>query len=119
MLGVDKRDLSAHFLRGSGDVQRHGRFAGGLRSVDLNNTPTRNAADAQRDIQRQRARRNRLHIQRAVFAKAHDRAFSKLLFELREGCLQCFCLIHMFCPFLSAHVPGRKTRFARCIYSIQ
>src|SRR4029079_9266156 len=55
----------------------------------------RPAANAQRDVEAQRARRDRLHVHALVAgAKAHDRALSVHLLDLVERRLQRLHLVH-------------------------
>ena len=64
VLGVDERHLAARLLRLRQDVQGQRRFAGGLRAVDLHDAAPGQAADAERQVQRQRAGGDGLHVQR-------------------------------------------------------
>ena len=62
VLGVDERAHAAELL-GLGDhVVDQRRLTGGLRAEDLDDAPARDAADAQREVQRQRAGRDRLDL---------------------------------------------------------
>ena len=56
VLGVDERRDAAGGLRVGDRVQGHRRLAGGLRAVDLDDAAARQAADAERDVERDRAR---------------------------------------------------------------
>ena len=72
VLGVDEGGDAAALL-GLGDhVQGEGGLAGGLRPVDLDDAPAREAADAERDVEAQRAGRDRLDVlhQRLVRSRA-------------------------------------------------
>jgi hypothetical protein len=65
------------------------RLAGGLRPEDLDDAAARAAADAERDVQRQRARGNGLDLHLgALVAHAHDGALAELALDLRERPLQ-------------------------------
>ena len=59
-----------------------GRLTGGLRPVDLDDAPLRDAADAERRVQRERARRDGLDGHLRPVAEAHDRALAKVLLDL-------------------------------------
>ena len=93
MLGIYERDLSAALLRLRHDVQRQRRLTGRLRSVDLDDSALRHAADAERCVERQRAGRNRFHVHLRTVAQTHDRALAEVLFNLGDCRLQCFFLI--------------------------
>ena len=89
VLGVDERAHAAELLGLGDDVVGQRRLARGLRAEDLDDAPARDAADAQREVERQRARGDRLHPDlRARVAHAHDRALAELALDLRERALQ-------------------------------
>ena len=90
MLGIHKRRQPARLLRLGDDLQRNRRLARRLRPKDLNHPPPRNPAHTQRRIKRDRPRRNDRNRHNRLFAaQPHDRAFAKLLFDLRERQLYC------------------------------
>jgi hypothetical protein len=112
VLGVDDRGDAALGLHRGDGVQGEGRLAAGLGAVDLDHTPPGQAADAQRDVEAQRARRDghaRLLGDAAV--EAHHRAGAVLLVERVErrveglelvgvvgglghhGCLRCLWVL--------------------------
>jgi hypothetical protein len=64
VLGVDEGADAALLLRLGDGVQRERRLARGFRPVDLDDAPARQAADAERDVEAERARRNRLDLDR-------------------------------------------------------
>ena len=71
VLGVDEAADAAALLRLGDDVQRQRRLAGGLRPVDLDDAAARQAADAERDVEPERAGRDRLDLDRLlVLARA-------------------------------------------------
>src|SRR5215216_4920830 len=78
VLGVDERADAAELL-GLGDhVVDERRLARGLRAEDLHDPAARHAADAEREVQRQRARGDRVDLDLgALVAHAHDRADRK------------------------------------------
>ena len=93
VLGVDKRSRAAQLLRLCNAVQRNRGLTGGFRSVDLNDSAARQTADAEREIQTDRASRDVFDVHAGVFAQTHDRAFAELLFDLTERSGKCFLLI--------------------------
>ena len=104
MLGVDIGAHAAELLRFGDDLQRQSRFAGRFRSIDFHHSAARHAADAERDIEAQRAGGDDLHVfDDAALAKLHDRALAELLFDLAYGEVDCFLTISVHCCLL--HVP--------------
>ena len=85
VLGVDEGRGAAELLRLGDDLQRQRGLAGGLRPVDLDHAAARQAADAERDIEAQRAGGDDLDIVAwPRIAQAHDRALAELLFDLAQ-----------------------------------
>ena len=77
MLGVNERRESAAFLRVGDDVQHERGFAGRFRPENFDDAAARDAADAQGEVQRERAGRNHVNLdQRPRVAEAHDAAFA-------------------------------------------
>ena len=73
-------------LRLGDDVLDERRLAGRFRAVDLDDAPARDAADAERDVQRDRAGRDRLDGHpRVGLAQLHDRALAELPLDLTDG----------------------------------
>ena len=62
VLGVDERAHAAELLRLGDHVVDERRLAGGLRAEDLDDAPARHAADAEREVERQRARGDRVDL---------------------------------------------------------
>ena len=89
VLGVDERADAAELLGLGDDVVDQRRLAGGLRAEDLDDAPARHAADAEREVERQRARRDRVdpHL-RALVAHPHDGALAELALDLRQRALE-------------------------------
>jgi hypothetical protein len=88
VLGVDERRDAAGGL-GVGDrVQGHRRLAGALRAVDLHDAAARQAADAERDVERDRPGGDHADRDAHLVAEAHDRALAEALVDLREGHLE-------------------------------
>jgi len=76
-------------------VQRQRRLARGFRAVNLDHAAARQAADAQGDVEAERARRDGLDFHRLlVLAQAHDRALAKGAFDLRQRCVERLGLVH-------------------------
>src|SRR4051812_26310678 len=129
VLGVDERAYAAELLRLGEDVVDERGLARGLRAEDLDDAPARHAADAEREVERERSGRDRLHAYlRALVAHPHDRALAELAVDLRERALQggVAGLDARGVLVVSAHVgvllvkrlrgtavPGRWTRKAR------
>ena len=79
MLGVDEGGGAAHALGLRDDVQRQRGLAGGLRPVDLDDPAARDAADAERDVERERAGGDDGDlVEGAALAEAHDGALAEL-----------------------------------------
>ena len=111
VLRVHEGHLAAHLLRLRQHVQRQRGLAGGLRPVDLHDAATGQAADAQRQVEGQRAGGDRLHVQRALRAVAHDRALAVHLLDLLHGRLQCLFLV-------GHHRRGTNGFFLHCHSSV-
>ena len=106
VLRVDEGDLAAELLCLREDVQRERRLTGGLRPVDLDDAPSRQAADAQRQIQRQRAGGDGLDIGDRPVAIAHDGALAIHLLDLLHGRFERLLLI--------GNCGGRRCGFFLC-----
>ncbi len=95
MFGVDEGADAALLLPFRHRVQRQRGLARGLRPVDFDHAPPRQAADTQRNIEPERARRYRLDVHRAVvLAQLHHRALAELALDLGERGGQGLGLIH-------------------------
>jgi hypothetical protein len=98
---VDVGGDAAGLLDFGDDVQAQRGLAGRLRPVDLHHPAARQAADAQSDIEAQRAGGNGLNvIDRQSFAHLHDGALAELFFDLGQGGLECLALVlvHFLLP---------------------
>ena len=74
---------------GVGDrVQRHRGLTGGLRAVDLHDPATREPADAERDIERDRPGGDHLDRGPGLVAETHHRALAELAVDLAESGLE-------------------------------
>ena len=86
VLGVDERRHAAQFLRLGDDLQRQRGFARRLRTEDFDDAAARHAADAEREVDADRAGGDGLdRLNGALLAQAHDGALAELLFNLAEG----------------------------------
>ncbi len=95
VLGVDEGADAAELLGFGDGVQRQRGLAGGFRPVDFHHPAARQAADAERDVEPERARRNDLDIHRlVVLAEPHDRALAELPLDLAERGGKGFRLVH-------------------------
>src|SRR6202011_6026439 len=72
-------------LRLADDREGERRLARGLGAEDLDHPSTRQAADADRVVDRNRAGRDGLDRQVLALAEAHDRALAELALDLGEG----------------------------------
>ena len=83
-------------LLGLGDGMEGQRgLARAFRTVDFDDAATRQSADAECDIEAERAGRDNVRIRRG-FARAelHDGALAERAFDLTEGRVECLLLIH-------------------------
>jgi hypothetical protein len=100
VLGVNERRESAGFLRVGDDVEHQRRFAGRFRPVNFNHASARNAADAEREVERERAGRDDADFDFGLrVAEAHDRAVAVAFVDAGNG------------GFQFAGVRGRGLRF--------
>ncbi len=84
VLGVDERRDATGLLGVGHGVQGDGRLARALRAVDLHDPATRQAADAEGHVERDRARRDDIDRGTRVVTQAHHRALAVLLLDLRH-----------------------------------
>ena len=83
VLGVDVGGDAAGLLHLRDDLQAQRRLARRLRSVDLDDAAARQPADAQRDVEAERAGRDHRQVVLDLgLAHFHDRALAELLFDL-------------------------------------
>src|SRR5512140_265958 len=98
MLGVDVSAHAAALLRFGNDLQCEGGFARGFGAVDLDHPAAGHAADAERDVESERASRNGLHVfDNSALAELHDRAFTELFLDLTYREVDCLFSIHIHC----------------------
>jgi len=90
-----KAQMPPFFLALGHRVQRQRGLAGGFRAVNFHHPAARQAADAERDVQPERARRDGLDVHRAVvLAQFHHRALAELPLDLGERGGQGLGFVH-------------------------
>ncbi|SBP86458.1 hypothetical protein THIARS_40079 [Thiomonas delicata] len=103
MLGVDEGADAAELLHLGNDLQGQRGLARRFGTINLHHPPARQAADAERDVQAQRAGGHDLDVlHHLALAQAHDRTLAELFFDLRQRCRQrlgFFCIHHGFALF--------------------
>ncbi len=116
MLGVHKGRQPAGLLRLGDDLQRNGRLARRFRPKDLDHTPARHTAHAQRRVKGDRSRgddRNR--HDRLFRPQPHDGSLAKLLFDLCQCQIHCFrtirAIFHGISPLFSSVFPPLELGF--------
>src|SRR5215470_5442817 len=112
VLRVDERGDTAETLSFGHDVQGERGLTRRFRAVDLDDPAARQAADAERYVQRERAcRDDRDLLQRTARAQAHDRALAELALDRGDGELEG--LLSIALGFRHARAPyGRPGWFA-------
>jgi hypothetical protein len=94
MLGIDERRRAPIRLSGGDDRQGQRGLARGFRPENLDHATARNTADAERNVEAQRAGRNGFDfVGRARVAEPHHRAFSELFFDLAQRSCESFLTI--------------------------
>ena len=93
VLGVDEGHLAPPLLGLGQDVQGQSGLTRGFRAVNFNDAPLGDAANAQRNIQGQRAGGDGIHHDPGVLPQAHDGALAIGPLNLGHGGLQCFLLV--------------------------
>ena len=95
VLGVDEGADAALLLRLGQAVQRQRGLAGGFRPVDLDHPAARQAADAERDVEAERAGGDGVDVHRlVVLAEPHDRALAEIALDLGERGIQGLRFVH-------------------------
>ena len=84
VLHVDEGGHAAAPLGLGDDVLADGRLARRLGAEDLGDPAARDAADAEREVQRDRAGRDRIDLLSLVRAELHDRAAPELLLDRED-----------------------------------
>src|ERR1041384_7211570 len=82
VLRVDEGGGAADLLHLGDDLEGQGRLARGLRTVDLDHPAARQAADAEGEVQAERARGHHVDIPDRRVVHLHDRALAELLLDL-------------------------------------
>src|SRR5450755_3900010 len=101
MLRIDERRGAAMCLCRGDDRKRQRGLARGLWPIDLDDAATRDAADAERNIQAQRAGRNRVYlIDCTRIAQAHNGALAKLFLDLAQRGGESFLAVVIHSGFL-------------------
>ena len=95
MLGIDECGAAADFLGFGDGVQSERRLARALGAVNLDHPPTREAADAQRDIEAEAAGGGRVDLHLLAAAEPHRRALAEGPVDLRERRLERLLPIHI------------------------
>ncbi|MNJ43383.1 hypothetical protein D3C77_383870 [compost metagenome] len=97
VFGVDEGGHAALLLDLGHGVQGQGRLARGFRAEHLDHPPDRQAADAERHVQAQRAGRDAVDLgHHASLAELHDRALAEGAIDLRDRRLQSALLFAVF-----------------------
>ena len=94
VLGVDERADPASPLRLGHHVVHERRLAGRLWPVDLDDTPAGQPADAQRDVERERAGGDSADRNLRAIAHTHHRSLAELALDLAERNVQRLLAIH-------------------------
>ena len=95
VLGIDEGADAALLLRFGQAMQRERGLAGGFRPVDLDHAAARQAADAERDVEPERAGGDGVDVHRlVVLAEPHDRALAEIALDLGERGIQGLRFIH-------------------------
>ncbi len=85
VFGVDVGGDAARLLHLRDDLQAQRGLAGRFGAVDLDDAAARQSADAERDVEPERAGRHDLQVVLDLrVAHFHDRALAELLFDLRQ-----------------------------------
>ena len=92
VLRVDERADAAAALRLGDHVVDERRLAGRLRAEDLDDPAARQPADAEREVEGERAGRDRADRDRGLVVHLHDRALAELPLDLAERDVECLIL---------------------------
>jgi hypothetical protein len=95
MLGVDEGADAAASLRLRDHVVDERRLAGRLRAEDLDDAAAREAADAEREVERQRSGRDCPDRDRRVVVHLHDGALAEAPLDLAERRVEGLLTIHL------------------------
>ena len=95
VFGINEGDGAASFLRFGQHVQRQRGFARAFRPVNLDHAAFGQTADAERNIEAQRAGRNQFDIHGFTAAQLHRRAFAKSTINLGKSSVQRLLTVHV------------------------
>ena len=90
MLSIDKCSNTACLLNFSCNVERNRSLTGRFRTVDLNDSALRNAADTERNVKTYGTCRDIFHLHICIVAQTHDSAFTVVLFDFCQCIAECF-----------------------------
>ena len=88
VFGVDERRRSAELLRFGDDMECKRCFTRRFRTINFDNAALGQPADAQSEVQTERAGRDNLDLLRLFLAKPHRAAFAKRTVDLRQSGVQ-------------------------------
>ena len=94
MLGVDEGADPAAALRLGDHVVDERRLARRLRAEDLDDAAARQPADAEREVERERAGRDGADGNLRPVAHPHDRSLAERPLDLSERRVECLLAIH-------------------------
>ncbi len=95
VLGVDKGAGAAALLRFGDHMQRQRRLARAFRAVNLDHPAARQTADAERDVEPERAGRDHVDVRGGLArAELHDRALAEGALDLAERRVQSPLSVH-------------------------
>ena len=110
VLGVDEGREPAALLRLRDDVEGQGRLARGLGPEDLDDAAARDAADAERGVDADRAGGDGLDDLVRLVAEADERALPELLVDLLDGLLE---RLELFLVHFDHVVSFKRGRYSR------
>ncbi|GAA4338310.1 hypothetical protein GCM10023178_51590 [Actinomadura luteofluorescens] len=97
VLGVDEGGDAAHLLDARDGVERDGGLAGALGAVHLDDAAARQTADAEGDVEGDRAGGDHLDGRPRLLAHPHDRPLAELPLDLGE------CGLESLLPVVRCH----------------
>ena len=95
MLGVDVGAHPTVALRFGDDVGCERRLARRLRPEDLHDPSPRQAADPEREVERERTGRDRFDPHVSSLPELHDRTLAELLLDLAERHVERLFPVHL------------------------
>ena len=88
VLGVDEGSGTAILLRFGDDVERERGLARAFRAIDFDHAAARQPADAERDVEPEAARGDRLDLHLLATTQLHRRALAERAIDLRQRRLE-------------------------------